>query len=492
MIKNPSLYEINTRVWIKRFNNSNSESSLNDVPESYWDNIAAKGFDYIWLMGIWKTCDSVIDKYCFEPGLVRNYRGALKDWTREDIIGSPYAIDKYEVNPNLGSEEEVIKLRSKLNERGVKLILDFVPNHFSADSSLIVTDPDIFLSADIEYFMGDQHTFYQPIPGQDEVFAHGRDPFFPAWQDTIQVNYCSPYARGFMINTLMKLTEICDGVRCDMAMLALNNVFKNTWGGVLSKLGYNTPEEEYWKTALDTLKNNKPDFLFLAEAYWDLEWKLQQLGFDYTYDKKLTDRLKIGYIPDIKDHLLAEEDYQKRSIRFLENHDEERGVSAFGKARVKPAAVICGTLPGMHFYYDGQLEGKRIKLPVQLGREPEEPPINCILEFYDKLMSIIHDDVFKKGEWSLINLLTAWEGNESHNNILSWLWMYKNEKRLVTVNYSPKVASARIKLDMEGYPENFELVDILNNQAYIRSAEEVHHTGLYIELKAYQSYIFSY
>lgn len=491
-MNNPNLYEINTRVWLKRFNTDDKKAKLDDVPISYWDDLKSKGIDIIWLMGIWKTCPETVDKYCFEEGLVREYKAALKDYSKEDVIGSPFAIDSYQVNPEIGTESSITKLKAILNERGMKLMLDFIHNHFSAESSLVLSHPEIFLEANEEYYKNDSHTFFKHSKLNNKIFAHGRDPFFPAWEDTIQVNYFSSAAREYMIKVLVKLTKICDGVRCDMAMLAFNNVFKNTWGNVLSSMGYEKPQKEFWNVALEIVKDYRSDFIFLAEAYWDLEWELQQLGFDYTYDKILTDRLKVGYVHDIRDHLLAEHDYQMKSARFIENHDEERAMKSMGKNKSKAAAVVMSTLPGMHFFYDGQFEGRKIKVPVQLGREPHEKIVKCLPEFYENLLTAINSDIFKVGEWSLLSSSEAWKGSKTFHNILVWQWRHAGEKRLVVVNFSDASAQCRIKLDVKGYPEEMVIEDILNKKQYLRSASDVQANGLFIELGSFQSHIFEY
>jgi hypothetical protein len=489
---NPFLYELNTRIWVNRFNQENKKAKLQDIPNEYWDDLINKKFDYIWLMGIWTTCDSIIDKYCFEPGLVKSYDRALKGWKKEDVIGSPFAVDTYKISPHIGDLKSLLDLKSFLNKKGLKLILDFVSNHFSANSRIIKSNPGLFLTVDRQLFESDPHTFYKPFEAEDKYYAHGRDPFFPAWQDTIQVNLFSSEAREYLTGILLELIKICDGVRCDMAMLALNNVFKNTWGSVLSRFGYEKPQTEFWKEIIDKVKNVRSDFLFIGETYWDLESELHQLGFNYTYDKSFTDKLKTGTVQDIHDHLLSENEYQKKSVRFIENHDEERAVSAFGKEKSKAAATIINSVPGMVLINDGQFEGKKIKLPLQLGREPEEPIINGIKDFYQKLFSVTSEEIFKKGEWSLLNPATSWLGNETYLNMLAWHWELNDEKRLVVINYSTVISSCRIKLDVKDYPEEFELTDLMNDQIYIRYSDEVYYTGLYIELKPYQSHIFSY
>jgi len=220
--------------------------------------------------------------------------------------------------------------------------------------------------------------------------------------------------------------------------------------------------------------------------------KLHELGFNYTYDKSFTDKLKSATVQEIHDHLLAENEYQKKSVRFLENHDEERAITKFGKEKSKAAATIINTVPGMVLINDGQFEGKKIKLPVQLGREPEEPILNGIKEFYQKLFSITSEEIFKKGEWSLISPATSWTGNETYLNMLALHWKLNDEKRLVVINYSTVVSSCKIKLEVKDYPEELELIDLMNDQIYFRFSDEVYYTGLYVELKPYQSHIFSY
>ncbi len=488
-ISNPNLFEIFTRIWIKRFGNN---VFIDEVPGSFWKSLSDMGMDYVWLMGIWKTNKEIVDKYCFEEGLVESYSKALSDWKKEDVAGSPYAIDVYDINPVFGNLERLQNLRKILKKYNLKLILDFVPNHFSAETSLLKTHPDIFLEAGEDFFENDSYTYFRPdlLPGK--IFAHGRDPFFPAWQDTIQVNYFKKEAREFMIQTLLRISEIADGVRCDMAMLDLNHVFENTWGSLLSKSGYNKPQNEFWSEAISVVKNKNKNFIFIAEAYWDLEWQLQQLGFDYTYDKRLTDRLRANYVPDIKAHLRAGEDYQKKMVRFIENHDEERAVAMFGEKRSKAAATIISTLMGMHLYFDGQFEGKKIKLPVQLNREPAEKPNNVILKFYNKLLKITKDEVFKKGSWKFIETLPAWDGNTTYENILAWLWVFERERRLIVVNFSNVKSVCRIKFNIEPDENEIELYDLLHNKSYLRNVEEITSIGLFVELKCYKSHIFKY
>ena len=153
-----------------------------------------------------------------------------------------------------------------------------------------------------------------------------------------------------MIGELLKIAGQCDGVRCDMAMLVLPDVFERTWG---------IPSQPFWPKATERVREQAPDFCFMAEVYWDLEWTLQQQGFDYTYDKRLYDRLRDRHARPVREHFWAGLDYQDKLARFLENHDEPRAAATFPPGVHEAAAVITFLSPGLRFFHQGQFEGRK-------------------------------------------------------------------------------------------------------------------------------------
>ena len=484
---NSTIFEINTRVWIKRFTHENNVPKLLNVPDNYWKSLVYKGIKYIWFMGVWETVPEAVDEYCFVDGLPHEYSLALPDWKEDDVIGSPYSINNYTINKMLGTTDEFIQFKEKLNELGLKVILDFIPNHFSAQNTFLNSNPEIFLEGDEIKFLEDNRTYFQAKNGK--IYAHGKDPYFNAWKDTVQINYSSKAASNFMINSLVNVSKLCDGVRCDMAMLSLNRVFNRTWN-IHSPLNHeNEIENEFWHHAINTVKSLKPNFLFIAEAYWDLEWQLQQIGFDYTYDKKLLDRLEFSNAENINGHLHAEESYQQKSMRFIENHDENRAITAFGIEKSKAAAVVASTIQGLIFFNDGQFEGKSIKLPVQLGREPIEEPITEIVEFYDKLLKIRNNPIFFIGKWNLLCTIQL-HRDFTNKNILAWQWKLNNDSRIVIVNFSAEPVYCRIKFDLDNFSETVILRDLLNDKEYERNVAEIINEGLFVHLDAYKSHIF--
>lgn len=484
---NPSLLEINGRVWIKRFKGRSKQTSLLNVNESFFNNLKQKKIDYLWLMGAWQNSEESADKYCFVEGLQKEYSNALPDWNKSDVIGSPYAIDEYALNKRFGTKSDLLEFKDKLNRAGIKLILDFIPNHFSAESKLTSSNPDLFLHADEELLNSGDATFFAT---DNKIFAHGKDPYFDAWQDTVQVNYFNTAAYDYLTDILLNLTELCDGVRCDMAMLPLLSIFESTWGHVIRKMNYTRPAHEFWESAIKLVKDKRKDFIFIAEAYWGMEHELQNLGFDYTYDKRLTDRLRSDTPANIIEHLRADYTYQSKSVRFLENHDETRAIKAFGVAKSRAAAVVCSTLPGMRFYHDGQFEGKTIKLPVQLGREPAEEVNTGIQKFYELLLTITGKDVCKYGIWKLLDALPAGRDDMTFQNIFSWIWNNDNEYMLVVINYSREDSYCRLRPDIDTSKKEVELIDLMENKSYLRIMHEIVSDGLFIKLKGYQNHIF--
>ncbi len=270
--------------------------------------------------------------------------------------------------------------------------------------------------------------------------AHGRDPNFPSWTDTAQLNYFNPETRQAMIERIENIARHCDGIRCDMAMLVLNDVFQRVWGWANRNPAYEMPAQEFWTQAIQQV----PGLIYIAEAYWDTEWTLQQLGFDFVYDKRLYDRMRSGHPHDVYLHLTAGIDYQKKLVRFIENHDELRSITAFGRGKAKAVAVLFSTLPGLKLYFHGQMEGKQIRLPVQIRRSKPEAIDPEIKAFYDKLLPVVNEEIFHAGTWQLKEVLP--DCDSTFENLIAYTWKLGKSLRLVVVNLSQHPSGGRIYL----------------------------------------------
>lgn len=488
----PLLYEVNAWVWLHAWQRRLEKPvTLAELPEAALAELSATGADAVWLMGVWERSPAGRQQALTHPDLQAEYRRALPDFGPGDVVGSPYAIHRYEVAPELGGEPALRRLRERLRARGLGLILDLVPNHVAIDHPWLSTHPDALVRGSEEDLQHRPDRFFRHGP-TGRVFAYGRDPYFPAWTDTAQLNAQSPAYRSLLTQTLLRLTELCDGVRCDMAMLLVQRVFAQTWGKTWAETCAVTDAgTELWPEVIAATRRRRPDFIFLAEVYWDMEAELQAQGFDFTYDKRLYDRLCHGEYAAVRDHLLADLGYQQRSLRFIENHDEPRAATALGPSRSQAAAVLALTLPGARLLHEGQMDGRSVKLPVQLGRAPHEPPCPELLSFYTRLLQFQRDSVLHDGEYFALACRPYLGGDRSHESLLCHAFRKGDELRLVTVNLSPAAASGRLMLPPFPAGTYWRFRDALNDDvAPVFSAEDLRVKGLPIFLAAQAAHAF--
>ncbi len=478
-----SLYEINTVVWLQQLSLKYKRAlSLGTVPDCEWDQLEDLGFNLVWLMGVWQRSPAGRQMAIETTQLHAEFQEALPGWTSEDIGGSPYSIQADEPDPLVGDWDDLRKARQALNQRGMGLILDFVPNHTGLDHSWVLKHPDRYIHVDPEFCRRDPASFCSvtTATGRRLCLARGRDPYFPAWKDTLQLHIFESETRAALIRTLQRISEECDGVRCDMAMLLLNSIFKQTW-----QLDSVTAlEREFWSS----LREAVPGFILIAEAYWDTVLSLLDLGLDFVYDKTLYDQLLAGDLSRVRQTLQGPERLQTSLVRFLENHDEERSLTALGPARIRPAAWLIATVPGMKLYHLGQLEGRRHRIPVQLRRGREEPVDANLFEFYRQVLDTTSQECFRRGHFALEPLQQA--GDESYLHLIACSRTLGSETRLVVLNLTGESAQGRIapgRLLKKG--QDYRLLDLVDSRTYRRSAPELE-GGLHVVLQPYQTHVF--
>jgi len=484
--RHPVIYEINTWVWLNELSQKYHRSiTLSTVPPEEWGSLSSFGFDAVWFMGVWERSPAGIAIANQNQGLLADFRRALSDFRSEDNVGSPYCVRRYVVDEHLGGREGLAVARRELAQRGLKIILDFVPNHVAPDHPWGIDHPEYFVQGNADDARNDPASF---VEAGGKVFARGRDPYFPAWPDVLQLNAFQHGLRQAVIETLADIAGQSDGVRCDMAMLLLNQVFERTWGKWVGQ----GPATEYWVEVISALKKAHPDFLFMAEAYWDLEWELQQQGFDFCYDKRLYDRLEHENAERIRLHLCADLAYQEKLVRFIENHDEPRAAATFSRAKEQAAAVTMATIPGARLFHEGQFEGRKIRLPVFLGRRPVETTDPDLQAFYRSLLKAASWEGLRNGNWQLCER-TGWPDNASYQNLVAWCWRNGNERTLIVVNLSDSGAQGRIQLpwdELKG--RSFRLTDLLTRAVYEREGDSMYHPGLYVDLPGWGTHFLKF
>jgi hypothetical protein len=488
----PLLYQINTRVLINEIGASlGRPATLDDVPRGILDDVGQRGFEWVWLLGVWQTGPAA---RAVSLAQIDSFRGDLPDIRPADVCGSPFAITDYRVHHDFGGERALAGFRTRLQRRGLKLLLDFVPNHMAPDHPWVAQHPEWLIRGTEEDLEHEPQNYARFSTAQGEmILAYGRDPYFSGWSDTVQLNYRHPGLREAMRQELLRVAEHGDGVRCDMAMLVEPDVFARTWGERSRPWDGATPvDEPFWPEAIATVRAAHPGFLFMAEVYWDMEFRLQQRGFDYTYDKRLYDRLHAGAARPVRDHLRADPSFQDHSARFLENHDEPRAAAVFpSPEQHRAAAAITYLVPGLRFFHEGQLQGRHTRVPMHIGRRPPEPVDPTVAKLYDALFYVLGARETHDGDWRLWDPRPAWEGNGSWDQFIVFSWVYEDRRLLVTVNYGATPAQCYVSMAIPGLAgRQIRLDDLLSSTSYVRSGDELVGTGLYLDIPAWHVHVF--
>jgi glycosidase len=485
------LYQINTRILLGEIGLG---ATLDDIPDALLDRLAALGFDMVWMLGVWQTGPAGRQVSRTNPDLRRGYIEDLPDVKEDDICGSPFAICDYSVHRDFGGDAALDRLRERLRRRGLRLLLDFVPNHTALDHPWTQSHPEFYVHGNEADLARESQNWCRIASGPGSfILAHGRDPYFPGWPDTLQLNYRHAGLRAAMRAELARVADRCDGVRCDMAMLLLPDVFRKTWGDTAWPADGTAPVDgPFWPDATAAVRERHPDFVFLAEVYWGLEWVLQQQGFRYTYDKRLYDRLREHNASLVRAHLSAPLDFQNRCARFLENHDEKRAAAVFPAEVHRPAALLTYLTPGLRYLHEGQLEGRRAHVSIHLARRRVEAVDSALQTFYAQLLECLRRPQVRNGHWTLYSCLPAWAGNATADQFLAFGWEPgPGPGLLAAINFGALRGQCYVVLPLPDFRgKHILLRDLLSAAQYEREGDELFSRGLYLDLTAWGYHLF--
>ena len=485
MRAHPHLYEINTWAWLEKLSGRAGRLiKLADVPDSEWDALANLGFDIVWLMGVWQRSPEARRAALAAPEIVAQYDVALPGWKPGDVIGSPYSVAAYVPDPRIGTWASVDAVRAKLHARGMSLFLDFVGNHTALDHPWTRDHPEFYVQGTQEDFHKDPLSFYEIVaPGGPRFLALGRDPYFPPWRDVAQLNHFSLGMRAAQLADLRTIASHCDGVRCDMAMLHLKDIFERIWNHLLRDV--KPPQTEFWADVHATL----PNLILLAEAYWGTERRLLDLGFSFVYDKDFYDSVRDINMAGVHWRLAEDLGYQSRLARFLENHDEARCAAVFRPERLASAGTVMGTLPGMRFYHQGELEGNRVHLPITLRIGADQPVDPVSAAFFDRILRITKEDVFHKGAWKLLQVTP--EGDDSFGNVVVYEWRSQEAWKIIAANLAGYASQGRVHFGDRPLSANeYVFYDELHDVRYVRSGDELRDPGLFVRREGFDAHLF--
>jgi hypothetical protein len=176
--------------------------------------------------------------------------------------------------------------------------------------------------------------------------------------------------------------------------------------------------------------------------------------------------------------------------RFIENHDEPRACTHFGRDRVPGLTALIATLPGLRFFHDGQFEGRKIHLPMPLDRAADEPADAALVLICQRIMQLSDDPVFHDGTWSLAPVEPAGDGTSGQ--LIAHHWCLADSFRLVVLNMNGTAAQGRVRIDGQVASEvTYAFNDLLNDAVYVREGRELVERGLYVRLDGFAAHVFA-
>jgi len=472
----PLVYQLDARLLLAQHSRKIGRPvTLAEVSEAELKRWSNCHFDAVWLMGVWQTGEASRSLALNNSRLIDEWKSLVPDWEAADVASSPFSIADYRVAQFLGGEAALGEFRQRLAQRGIKLILDFVPNHTAPEHPWVKTNRAFYITIPHDRLQQmDQGAYVTTDDNAD--LACGRDPNSPPWSDTLQLNFANAYLCCALVEVLHQIAAQCDGVRCDMAMLMVKDVFNQTWGTLAGEM-----RAEFWDVAITEVKKIAPEFLFVAEAYWETEWHLQQLGFDFAYDKRLYDRILRGDLAGVRAHLGADWEFARRLVRFTENHDEARAANAFG-ANNKAASLLTLTLPGLRLIHEGQPAGLRLKQSLYLLRQPAEGPDSDVATFYQRLLSVIDNPALTLGDFHLLDL--TGEGTDA---VIGFERTCRDEGRIITaVNLSDCGCEVSFSTAAFAQVKDYREVEIVSTELTRTPQVDLWPGGITLRLRAHE------
>jgi glycosidase len=543
-----------TYVWLDQLSKQYQQDihRLDQVPDAELDELARRGFNGLWLIGLWERSDA--------SRRINHIRG------RPDAVASAYSLYDYNIANDLGGDAAYEVLRDKASQRGIRLASDMVPNHMGIDARWVVEHPNWFtqldhvpypsyafngpdLSSDsrvgiyledhyydnsdaaVVFKRQDKHT------GDVRYIYHGNDGTSFPWNDTAQINFLDAQAREAVIQTIFHVARKFSIIRFDAAMVLAKQHIQRLWypepgtGGAIpsrAQYGSMTNEEfdklipqEFWREVVDRVAQEVPDTLLLAEAFWMMEgYFVRTLGMHRVYNSAFMNMLKRednqNYRLSIKNVLEFDPDILKRYVNFMNNPDEETALHQFGKDdKYFGVCIMMSTLPGLPMYGHGQVEGFSEKYGMEYRRPKynETPDQWLVDRHYREVFPLLH----RRAEFAEVEnfLLYDFYNENGHVNedVFAYSNRYNDKGSLFVFNNKFATAKGWIKrsvaykdkssgqlrqrdihegLNAHGNEKNFVILrDHIAGLEYMRQSRDLQRRGLYFELEAFKYRVFT-
>ena len=481
----PSLYQINTRVWLTDLSAAlGRKATLDDIPDADLDRLARLGFDWVWLLSVWRTGEAAQRISRSNPEWRHEFEETLPDLREEDIGGSGFAITGYTVHPELGGDEALARLRRRLRDRGLRLMLDFVPNHTAPDHPWVEEHPDYY------------------VAGTEADLAQAPQ------------NYTRVEQRRRRSRSGLRPRPVFLGVAGHAAARLRNS--GHSGGDV-----WRAPQDRRamrWR-ALRHGDAGPPRRLRADVG----SARAALLAGHHPACPRAGARVLLhggGVLGPRMDHAAAGVRLRLRQapVRLLARRLRQAGAGAPARRPRLPGPAgpfpgeprraasrrdVCAgatrprrssrsSHPGLRFFHQGQFEGRKKRISPHLVRAPVEQPDDALRQFYDRLLSVLRRPDLRDGSWRQLECAPAWDGNWTWDGFLACTWQGASDERLVVaVNYAGNQAQCYVRMpfaDLSG--RTVHLRDLMSPAVYDRAGDDLLANGLYLDLPPWGCHVF--
>ena len=477
----PSLYQINTRVWLTELSRAlGRPATLDDIPDDELDDFAAMGFDWVWLLSVWQTGP---------PGsasrgptrVAAGVRGdAARTCARRTSPAPGSRSPATRCDPALGGDAALARLRERLRERGLRLMLDFVPNHTALDHPWVEDHPEYYVAGtELDLERAPRNYTWVKRPARRPPPGPRPRSVLPRLARHAAARLREPGHAGGMTGELLAIAARCDGVRCDMAMLVLPDVFERTWGRRAA-------------TLLARRHRAGPASSPRASPSWPRSTgtssgRCMQQGFDYAYDKRLYDRLRDGHARPVREHLPAGLDYQdearpvpREPRRAAGRRDVPARRARGGRRSSRSCRPACASSTRASSRAAGSASRRT------WSARPTSRVDERAAAFYDALLAVLREPACATATGGCS--IARRPGTATGPGTASSPGRGDGgdgERFLVAVNLGPTAGQCYVRSPVDGIAgETVRLVDRMSATTYERDVADLAARGLYLDLPA--------
>jgi glycosidase len=416
-------------VWLDQLSRSYGYpiTTLDKIPNEELDLLQQRGFNGLWLIGIWERSES--------SKKIKNLCG------NSEAEASAYSLKSYNISSMIGGWAAYHHLNERCKARHIRLASDMVPNHTGLDSDWALHHPEYFISSPVSPFPSytfegedlspdsqveikiEDHYYDQSDAAvtyrrrnketnETSYIFHGNDGTSMPWNDTAQLDFLNPNTREAVIQQILHVARNFHIIRFDAAMTLAKKHVQRLWyprlgtgGDIPGRAGYGMSDEEFnqkipiefWREVVDRVAQEVPNTLLLAEAFWMMEgFFVRTLGMHRVYNSAFMNMLKNQankeYRDTIKNTISFDPEVLKRFVNFMNNPDEDTAVAQFGDGdKYFGVATLLSTMPGLPMFGHGQIEGFHEKYGMEYSRAywNEYPNEHLINEHYRRIFPLL-------------------------------------------------------------------------------------------------------